>query len=62
MKELVARTGRGLYWYLKQASGEAKWDEYLEHCRRNEHDPMPRGEFERQRSDAKEAAATSRCC
>ena len=62
MKELLTRTGRGLYWYLKQATGEAKWDEYLEHCRIHGHPPMSRGDFERQRSDTKEAAGISRCC
>ena len=62
MRERLARAGREVRWYLKQVSGEAKWEEYLDHCRRHAHEPMSRRQFERQRSDAKEASVTSRCC
>ena len=62
MKESLARVGRGVRWYLRQASGEAKWDEYVEHCRRHQHDPMTRRQFERLRADEKEGSVTSRCC
>lgn len=62
MKEMLARAGRGIRWYLKQASGEAKWDEYVEHCRSCHHEPMSRREFERRRADAKEASSAARCC
>lgn len=33
MRTAVLRVGRGIRWYLKQATGEAKWDEYLDRCR-----------------------------
>jgi predicted HicB family RNase H-like nuclease len=49
-------------WYLKQATGEAKWDEYLERCSREGREPMTRREFERHRSDHKERNPQSRCC
>ena len=62
MRESIARAARGVHWYLKQASGEAKWDEYVEHCRRHQHEPMTRRQFERQRADVKDAAPVSRCC
>ena len=62
MKETLARAGRGIRWYLRQATGEAKWDQYVEDCRRHEHEPVSRREFERRRSEAKEGSARSRCC
>ena len=62
MKETLARTGRGIRWYLRQATGEAKWDQYVEDCRRHEHEPVSRREFERRRSEAKEGSAGSHCC
>ena len=58
----LGRAVRGVRWYLKEFTGEAKWDAYVEHCRRHQHEPMSRAEFERGRSDAKEGAVTSRCC
>ena len=33
MRSAVLRAGRGLRWYLRQATGEAKWDEYVALCR-----------------------------
>ena len=33
MRTAVRRAGRGIRWYLKQVTGEAKWDEYLDRCR-----------------------------
>ena len=62
MKATVTRVRRGVMWYLKQATGEAKWDEYLERCGREGSDPMTRREFERHRSDHKERNPQSRCC
>lgn len=62
MREALTRAGRGVRWYLKEVTGEARWDEYVDHCRRHEHEPMSRREFERQRSDLKEASPQSRCC
>ena len=58
----VRRALRGLRWYLRQASGEAKWDEHVAACRRRGVEPMTRREFERHRSDEREHHPQSRCC
>jgi uncharacterized short protein YbdD (DUF466 family) len=62
MSTAVRRAGRGVLWYLKQATGEAKWDEYLERCRGEDVQPMSRRDFERHRADHKESSPQSRCC
>jgi uncharacterized short protein YbdD (DUF466 family) len=49
-------------WYLREFSGEARWDDYLRHCAEHGHEPMSRREFERRRADAAENAPMSRCC
>ena len=58
----VATAVRGLTWYLRQVTGEARWDEYVERCRAEGREPMTRREFERHRADAREHAPQSRCC
>jgi len=62
MRDVLTRVSRGVRWYLREATGEARWDEYVDHCRRHGHEPMSRREFERRRSDLKEASPQSRCC
>ena len=62
MRDTVVRAGRGLRWYLRQVTGEAKWDEYLDRCAREDLDPMSRRDFERHRADHREANPQSRCC
>ena len=62
MRAAVVRAGRGVGWYLKQLSGEARWDEYVDRCRRDGVAPMTRREFERHRSDHQEHNPQSRCC
>jgi uncharacterized short protein YbdD (DUF466 family) len=62
MKAAVRQAGRGIRWYLKQATGEAKWDEYLDRCRREDTRPMSRRDFERHRTEHKENNPQSRCC
>lgn len=62
MMEAVLRTGRGLRWFVRQATGEAKWDEYVARCRDQDVEPMSRREFERHRSDHRETSLQSRCC
>jgi len=62
MTSTLFRLGQGVRWYLKQATGEAKWDEYLARCRREGVTPMSRREFERHRSDHREHNPQSRCC
>jgi hypothetical protein len=52
----------GVRWYLKQATGEAKWEEYVGRCRREGTEPMSRREFERHRAEHREANPASRCC
>jgi uncharacterized short protein YbdD (DUF466 family) len=58
----LATAVRGLGWYLRQVTGEAKWDEYVERCRVEGRAPMTRREFERHRADAREHDPRSRCC
>ena len=58
----VARAGHGVRWYLREWSGEARWDRYLQDCAQHGHPPMSRREYERQRSDAAERNPASRCC
>lgn len=62
MRETLFRARRGVLWYLKQATGEAKWDEYVERCARQGTEPMTRRDFERHRADHKERNPQSRCC
>lgn len=62
MRTAVVRVGRGIFWYLKQASGEAKWDEYLGRCDSDQVEPVSRSAFERHRSERKENNPQSRCC
>ena len=58
----VGTAVRGLGRYLRQVSGEAKWDEYVERCCAEGSRPMSRREFERHRADAREHDPRSRCC
>ena len=62
MRAAVFRAARGLRWYVRQATGEAKWDEYLAGCRSQGAEPMSRREFERHRAEHREANPQSRCC
>ena len=62
MTAAVVRAWQGVRWYLREFTGEARWDRYLEHCTQHGHEPMTRREFERRRSDALEANPISRCC
>jgi uncharacterized short protein YbdD (DUF466 family) len=62
MRAAVLTAGRGIRWYLRQSSGEAKWDEYLDRCRSEDVEPMSRRDFERHRAEHKENNPQSRCC
>ena len=62
MRTAALKTGRGIRWYLRQATGEAKWDEYLKRCLDEGVGPMSRREFERQRTEHQEKHPQSRCC
>ncbi|HYO17599.1 MAG TPA: YbdD/YjiX family protein [Dermatophilaceae bacterium] len=58
----VLSVGRGIRWYLRQVTGEAKWDEYLERARREGIQPVSRRDFERHRSEHGETNPRARCC
>ena len=60
--QVLSRTARGVVWYLRQASGEAKWDEYVARCRADGTSPMSRREWERHRADHRGRNPQSRCC
>ena len=62
VRAAVVRAGRGVRWYLREWSGEARWDDYLRECAEHGHAPMSRREFERRRADAAERNPVSRCC
>jgi uncharacterized short protein YbdD (DUF466 family) len=58
----MLRAGRGIRWYLRTATGEAKWDRYLERCRDEGAEPMSRRDFERHRMQHQESHPPARCC
>jgi uncharacterized short protein YbdD (DUF466 family) len=58
----LMRAWHGVRWYLREWSGEARWDDHLAECARHGHPPMSRREFERRRADARERSVVSRCC
>jgi Selenoprotein, putative len=62
MRSTALKLGRGIRWYLKAATGEAKWDEYLDRCRDEGAEPMSRRDFERHRAEHQENNPQSRCC
>ena len=62
VRAAVVRAGRGVRWYLREFSGEARWDDYLRECAEHGHAPVGRREFERRRSDLAERTPASRCC
>ncbi|GAA1521770.1 YbdD/YjiX family protein [Nocardioides humi] len=58
----LVRVWRGLRWYVREATGEARWDEYVERCARDGTAPMTRRAWERHRADRREHSPQSRCC
>jgi uncharacterized short protein YbdD (DUF466 family) len=62
MRSRALKAVLGIRWHLKQVSGEAKWDEYLERARSEDVEPMSRGHFERHRTEHKENNPQARCC
>ncbi len=58
----LVRAWRGVRWYLREFTGETRWDDYLAHCAEHGHQPVSRREFERRRADALERNPVSRCC
>jgi len=63
MRAAPARhVGRGIRWYLRQLTGEAKWDQYVQRCHSAGVEPMSRRDFERHRADHQEKHPQARCC
>jgi uncharacterized short protein YbdD (DUF466 family) len=58
----LVRAWRGLRWYVRELTGEARWDEYVDRCAREGVVPMSRRAFERHRADLREHDPQSRCC
>ena len=58
----VVRAGQGVRWYLREFSGESRWDDYLRECAEHGHPPVTRREFERRRAALLERTPISRCC
>jgi uncharacterized short protein YbdD (DUF466 family) len=52
----------GVRWYLRELSGESRWDAYLERCAREGMEPMSRRAFERHRDEHRERSTQGRCC
>lgn len=53
---------RGMHRFLKEATGEAKWDDYLAECLTAGREPMSRRQFELQRAHQRECSSQVRCC
>lgn len=62
MRSAITRVGRGIRWYIREATGEAKWDQYLDGCRRQGVVPISRRKFERHLADQREHHPQNRCC
>jgi hypothetical protein len=58
----LARARRGVLWYLREFTGEARWDDYLARCAREGVEPVSRRAFERHRADHRETSVEGRCC
>jgi uncharacterized short protein YbdD (DUF466 family) len=53
---------RELRTLLRQATGEASWDDYVARCDAEGTTPMSRRDFERHRAEHKERNPQARCC
>jgi hypothetical protein len=49
-------------WYVREATGEGRWERYLEQCRAEGREPLSRRDYERCRSDHRDAHPEGRCC
>lgn len=58
----MRRALAGIRWYLREWSGEGRWDAYLADCERVGMVPMSRREYERHRDHLREHSTQSRCC
>ncbi|MEI5674044.1 MULTISPECIES: YbdD/YjiX family protein [Nocardioides] len=48
--------------YLRDFTGESRWDAYVERCEREGTEPMTRRAFERHRDAHRERSTQGRCC
>lgn len=53
---------RGVRRLVREATGEAKWDDYLASCQADGTVPVSRREFEHHRTDHLEGHGPRRCC
>jgi uncharacterized short protein YbdD (DUF466 family) len=60
----VRRAFEGVRWYLREVSGESRYDRYVEHMRRDHpaQAVMSRREYERQRMRMRDENPRARCC
>jgi len=58
----VAQAARTLRRYVRELTGEARWDDYVAECEAFGEPPMSRREFERRRDHEREHQAGGRCC
>ena len=54
----------GVRWYLREVSGESRYDRYVEHMRRDHPTQavMSRREYERRRMQMRDENPRARCC
>lgn len=58
----VLEAARKLRWYVRELTGESKWDAYLAACEGSGEQPMSRRRFERGRDQEREHLPGGRCC
>ena len=60
----VRRAFEGVRWYLREVSGESRYDRYVEHMRRDhpEQAVMSRREYERRQMQMRDENPRARCC
>lgn len=61
-RTVVRRWWAGLRWFVRESTGEARWDEYVARCASSGTEPMSRRAWERHRADQREHRPQSRCC
>jgi uncharacterized short protein YbdD (DUF466 family) len=59
---MVLEVARKVRWYVRELTGEARWDDYLAECAAFDEPPMSRREFERRRDHEREHRPGGRCC
>lgn len=58
----MLRLWAGLRWYVREATGEARWERYVAACAAEGREPMSRRAFERHRAEHRERSTAGRCC